>query len=106
MSLQVQGNKQGSNVSVVSSVGLCLTVKRVNQQIGNAFCVVSQHETTWQVQAMQLQAQPLCYSHVQHAQGDGDACAVLQHHVDAAIIWVVVVLVVAFEACHLTKMPA
>ena len=30
----------------------------------------------------------------------------MQNHVDAAIVWVVVVLVIAFEACHLTKVPA
>ena len=63
MSLQMQGNMQAT-VSIAASGSLCLTAKRVNQQVGNAFHVVSQHEVTRQVQAVQLQAQALCYTHV------------------------------------------
>ena len=55
---------------------------------------------------MQLQAQALCYSHVQQAQRDGYACVALQHHIDAAVVWVVVVLVIAFEAYNVAQVPA
>ena len=50
---------------------------------------------------MQKETQALCDDDIQQTQGDGYACPALQHHVYAAVVWIVVIFLVACEISNL-----
>ena len=83
-----------------------LTSKRIHNKVSGAFHTIAHHEVARQLEAMHLQSKALSYCHVQHSQCNRNASLPFQNHVDAAVVGIIVVLLIAFEAGDFTQLPA